>query len=286
MSSLHRFFRFAGLIVSVGGLITGTVCAQASEDAKTGLPVGIVAMVNGTSITQRQLTDALGPAASTANASAVAVTRDQLVAREILRQAAERERYDRRPEVGAAVARTKENTEIDLYLRDKVRPAVVSDAQVKARYEVIVSMLGEREYKVRTMQLPDDATVGRVLARIKAGDAFESLAKQYSTAPNKGSGGDLGWISFKSPLTEGRTQGLPLPLAYAITQVQPGTVSAAPVGVGDSRYLVFVETARPTQVPSFEQARVQLRQELEQSEWQKAAAAVMAGLAKDAKIQR
>ncbi|MBJ9625888.1 peptidylprolyl isomerase, partial [Burkholderia multivorans] len=56
----------------------------------------------------------------------------------------------------------------------------------------------------------DAATAATVLSELKAGKSFESLARQYSIAPSRDSGGELPWMSFKTPATEGKTGGLPV----------------------------------------------------------------------------
>ncbi|MEM5460701.1 peptidylprolyl isomerase [Paraburkholderia phytofirmans] len=140
-----------------------------------------------------------------------------------------------------------------------VHPAVVTDAQVKARYDSVVASLGDLEYKMRTMQLPDDATANGALAKLKVGQTFDELAKQLSRSPDRVNGGDLGWVGFRTPLLEGHRQGLPLPLAQAITKLPPGNISASPIVVGKDRFQVMVEAARATQIPPLDQARPQIR---------------------------
>jgi parvulin-like peptidyl-prolyl isomerase len=77
---------------------------------------------------------------------------------------------------------------------------------------------------------------------------------------------------------------LPLPLASAIASLPPGTVSAAPVAVGDARYLVKVEQARPVKAPPYEEAAPGLRKVLEAQEMERALVALTAELIRNASI--
>ncbi|HVK81435.1 MAG TPA: peptidyl-prolyl cis-trans isomerase, partial [Verrucomicrobiae bacterium] len=96
----------------------------------------------------------------------------------------------------------------------------------------------------------------------------------------------LEWVSFKAPLVEGKTQSYPLPLAEAIVKLPAGAVSAEPVVVNGQHYILKVDEVRPTTVPKYEQVKDTIRQLLEQQEIERATAALVAGLLKNAKIQQ
>ncbi|MBC8845134.1 peptidyl-prolyl cis-trans isomerase, partial [Escherichia coli] len=61
--------------------------------------------------------------------------KNQLITRVLVQQAAEKANYADKPEVKAAVQQAKTNAEVQLYLRDNVKPEPVTDEQVKARYD-------------------------------------------------------------------------------------------------------------------------------------------------------
>ncbi len=50
------------------------------------------------------------------------------------------------------------------------------------------------EFRASHILVRDQATAEKLYNRIKAGETFESLARQYSTCPSKSKGGDLGWF--------------------------------------------------------------------------------------------
>lgn len=68
-----------------------------------------------------------------------------------MQQAAEKANYGDKPEVKAAVQQAKVTAEVQLYLRDNVKPEPVTDEQVKARYDALVATLGKSEYKPRVI---------------------------------------------------------------------------------------------------------------------------------------
>ena len=172
------------------------------------------------------------------------------------------------------------------YLRDAIKPTPVTDADVKAKYDAIVASLGQNEYKPSVIEVKDAATAKTVLDQLKKGGDFAQLAKQYSQGPSAAQGGALNWVSFKTPIVEGQTQGWPQPLAEALVKLPQGAVSSEPVQVGKGFCILRVDQMRPTQIPTFDQSKAQLRKELEQVAVAKATAQVVTNLVKSAHIEQ
>ncbi|KAB0641122.1 peptidylprolyl isomerase [Burkholderia latens] len=260
------------------------VQAQAQSSS---LPAGSIAMVNGTPITEAEVNAVLQASKQPDTPQIRQAIKNQLIARVLIQQAAEKAKYGGKPEVQAAMQAAKANAETQLYLKDNIRPAPVTDAQVKARYDEIVGSLGKDEVKPRIIVAKDAATAATVLAQLKSGHTFEALARQYSQAPSATAGGELPWVSFKMPLTDGNTQGLPLPVAQAMTKLPVGGVTADSVPLGNgARAIVKVEAKRPTQVPTYDAAQPTIRQQLQALALEKATAELVGGLIKGAKIQQ
>ncbi|AXW08980.1 hypothetical protein CJO82_23555 (plasmid) [Ralstonia solanacearum] len=250
-----------------------------------GLPPGVIATVNGTPITQEQLDRVIAQSGVQANPQIAQALKQQLIARELFRQqAAKNPAYEKLPVVKQAMQEAHDAAITQVWLKDNIKPAPVTDEQVKARYDAIVASLGDKEYKAHVIQLGDDVTAAQVLAQLKQGGDFAKLAQQYSTAPNKVRGGDMDWVSFKVPAEEGKTQNLPLPLAREIAALAVGATSTAPIEVGSQRYLVKVDAARPTQVPAYDVVKPAIRQALETAELERVTVQVVGGLLKQAKV--
>ncbi|PLT18886.1 peptidyl-prolyl cis-trans isomerase [Ralstonia mannitolilytica] len=267
-------------------LTTLALAAVATSYARAdALPQGVVAIVNGTQITQGQLDRAVAQTGVVGNPNVVQAIKQQLIARELFRQqAAKVPAYDKSPAVKQAVQEAHDAAITQAWLKDNIKPAPVTDDQVKARYDAIVSSLGDKEYKARVIQLGDDVTAAQVITQLKQGGDFAKLAQQYSTAPNKARGGEIDWVSFKVPVEEGKTQNLPLPVAREIAALAPGAASAAPVEAGSQRYVVKVDAVRPTQVPSYDAVKPAIKQALETAELERATVTVVGGLLKNAKV--
>jgi parvulin-like peptidyl-prolyl isomerase len=249
------------------------------------LAPGVVAVVNGTPITQDQL-DVATRAMNLPDSPALrANVKKQLIARELFVQAAQAAHYDTHADVRNAVEQAKDLAMSQAYLRDTIKPASVSDADVKAKYDEVVATLGENEFKSSVIVTNDLDTAQKALDQLKNHGDFAQLAKQYSVAPDAAQGGVLNWVSFKLPLQEGKTQGWPLPVADALMKLPVGSVTSSPVAAGGKFYVLRLDEKRATQVPLFETAKPALARQLRQAALQKATADVVIGLVKSAKIQ-
>ncbi len=279
---MNRPTQFLKLSIAVLSAVAAMAASAAPAHA---LPPGVIALVNGTQVTQAQLDRAIAQSGAQANPQIAQALKQQLIARELFRQqAAKNPAYEKLPAVKLAMQEAHDAVITQAWLKDNIKPAPITDEQVKARYDAIVASLGDKEYKARVIQLGDDVTAAQVLELLKQGGDFAKLAQQYSTAPNKVRGGDMDWVSFKVPAEEGKTQNLPLPLAREIAALGIGATSTAPVEVGSQRYIVKVEAARPTQVPAYDTVKPAIRQALESAELERVTVQVVGGLLKQAKV--
>ncbi|WP_330728652.1 peptidylprolyl isomerase [Burkholderia multivorans] len=260
--------------------------AKKPADAAAALPADAVASVNGVPITQAQIDEAVRVSKAPDTRALRTALKNQLIARELFRQAALKQHYDTKPQVVAAVEQAKTLAMTQAYLSDQVKPVPVTDADVKARYDSIVATLGENEYKPSVIAVNDADTAKQIIARLKKGEDFAKLAQQFSKGPAAAQGGALNWISFKTPIEAGHTQNWPQPLAEALVKLPQGGLTREPVQVGDAYWIVRADDKRPTQVPTFEQAKDTLRQQLEQVAMEKATAQVVADLIRGAHIQQ
>ncbi|TDY88431.1 UNVERIFIED_ORG: parvulin-like peptidyl-prolyl cis-trans isomerase protein [Herbaspirillum seropedicae] len=254
---------------------------------KSSPPAGVAAVVNGKNIPESLVQEAIKLTGLPDSAPLRNAVKSQLIARELFRQQAVRSpALENRPEVKKAMQEAKDAAMIQLYLRDAIKPQPVTEDMVREQFNAIVGSLGPNEYKARLIQVEDDASAQKVLEQLKAGADFAKLAAQYSTAANKNRGGELEWVSFKLPATEGKTQNLPLPVAQAISELVPGGVTKAPVVWNNERYVIRLDQLRPTQVPQYDDVKAALRQTMERKALEQATLKLVGELTSSAKIQQ
>jgi EpsD family peptidyl-prolyl cis-trans isomerase len=262
--------------------------AMAQADKPPAQPEKPVAVVNGVPIKQSTLQFALQGAISQGNQDSPqlreALTK-QLIARELFVQEAAKQGLDKDPDVLAIAEEAKRNAMIQRYLRGKVQPKAITDEDVKAHYDKVKATLGPKEYKMRVILVPNDQRAKDLREQLGKGKDFAELARQWSLAPSATRGGEVEWISFKTPVKEGETNGLPLPIAHVLEKLQKGAVSN-PIEVQGKWWLVKLDDTRPTKVPSFDETKQSIRNMLSQQEAERATNELVNSLAKGAKISQ
>ena len=73
--------------------------------------------------------------------------KEELVRRELLSQEAKKKGLDKNPNIQGQIELAKQAVLIRAYLSDYVKANPISDAQLKAEYELIKANLGSTEYK-------------------------------------------------------------------------------------------------------------------------------------------
>ncbi|MGR9579328.1 peptidylprolyl isomerase [Pandoraea sputorum] len=259
---------------------------DSKASAQKPLPADAVASVNGVAISKVSV-DAMVKASGQPDSPQLReLFKGQLIANELLKQAAQKQHYDTRPEVQAAVEAAKTMIVTRAFMTEHLNAAPVSDADVKAKYDAVVATLGENEYHASVIAVRDAVTAQTVLDQLKKGSDFAALARQYSQGPNAAQGGQLNWVSFKTPITAGNTQNWPQPIAEALVKLSKGGVSSEPLQIGDQLWILRVDDKRATQIPKFEESAPLLRKQLEQVAMEKATAQMIGDLVKSARIQQ
>ena len=143
--------------------------------------------------------------------------------------------------------------------RSKIESGVsVGDDEVKAVLDRMTAAKGMEEYRVGEIFLsatPDNQAqavqnANKILDQLRNGASFAGYARQYSEASTAAVGGDLGWV---------RPEQLPGPLAAAIRQMGPGSVSN-PIPVQGGISIIAVQDTRKILTPDPRDAVLSLKQ--------------------------
>ncbi|MBU4528681.1 MAG: peptidylprolyl isomerase [Hoeflea sp.] len=128
----------------------------------------------------------------------------------------------------------------------------VSDADIKARYDrEVAATPPEEEVSARHILLKTEDEAKAVIAELDGGKDFAELAKEKSTGPSAGQGGDLGYF----------TKGRMVPEFEAVAfELKAGEYAKAPVETQFGWHVIKVEDRRATAAPAFEDVADQVRQ--------------------------
>ncbi|MFM0696325.1 peptidyl-prolyl cis-trans isomerase [Paraburkholderia graminis] len=252
-----------------GWAILATVAAALQAPAALAASDEVVATVNGLAVHRAELDEAMVGRPASARGEVL----QGLIARELLRQAAERDGLGNSQPVRAAMLKAKIDTENRLYIAKHLPAQQVTDADVRQRYDEIVGQLGPYQYQVSRLSFADEPTARFALALLANGESFANVA-----ARTQATDAQAGWVSFKNPSTEG-------PLANAITTMKVGEITRVPVPVGDKFVVARLDERRDTVVPSFADAQGAMRKAMEGQKNENAFAAFIGQLAQKAVIR-
>ncbi|MGA1839644.1 MAG: peptidylprolyl isomerase [bacterium] len=110
---------------------------------------------------------------------------------------AKRLKYDELPEFKEIFELYKNGLLGQAYAMEYVKDLKAPDEELKEYYQNNKERFNDmpERIRVRHILLPDEEQAKDVLKKIKAGENFEKLAKEYSICPSAKNGGDLGYFS-------------------------------------------------------------------------------------------
>lgn len=238
-------------------LITALLCAG-------GAVAQNAALVNNKPIPQKKVdefVDALKGQGRPDSPELRSAVREELIARELFAQEAERTGIARSPDVQKALENARQDILIRAMIRDHLKKNPVSEADLKAEYDKVKGQLGgDKEYKARHILVDKEEQAQKIIADLKKGAKFEDLAKQSKDTGSAANGGDLDWNPAGTFVKE---------FSDAMVKLEKGKITEAPVKTQYGFHVIRLDDARDTQPPPFEQLKPQLQQEMERKAIQK-----------------
>ena len=198
----HSMFKSVVLIACLAGLVACKSNSAPSGSAESGKKQGqVLAEANGVALTTEDfkkelegLPPYLKPMAQTPEGKKELL--DTMIVRELVLQHAAKEGVDKSKEVADKLEELKKRVVVEAYLRKQVEEKInIPDAELQKFYD-------ENKEKFRTgdqvrashILVKTEKEAQDVLAKLKSGATFESLATQFSSDSSAAKGGDLGWF--------------------------------------------------------------------------------------------
>ena len=185
---------------------------------------------------------------------------EELVRREILTQESVRKGFDKKPEIQGQVELARQGVLIGAYLNDYVRTHPVTEDQIKKEYDAIKVKLGNKEYKARHILVEKEDEAKAIIEKLKKGEKIDDLAKDSKDPGSKERGGDLGWANPASFVP---------PFSAAMTKLEKGKFTEAPVKSDFGWHVILLEDTRELKLPTMDEAKGQISQQLQQRMVQK-----------------
>jgi peptidyl-prolyl cis-trans isomerase C len=240
-------------------LLAGAVPLAASPAQSTA-----VAKVNGVTIPQSRL-DAIMKEMSAQGRPDTPEVREaikqELINREIVSQEALRRGLHKKVEVATMLEVQRQALLVNAYLQDYVKTHPISDADMKKEYDRIKAASPGKEYKARHILVESEDEAKQIIAQVKKGGNFEKIAADKSKDQgSKGRGGDLDWGPS--------TRYVPA-FGQALAKLKKGQLTDAPVQTQFGWHVIRLDDERKAEFPSFDEAKVQIQQEMRQQQVRK-----------------
>jgi peptidyl-prolyl cis-trans isomerase C len=231
---------------------------------------GKVATVNGVAIPKNRvdmIVKAQAGRGTPDNEQVRGEIREQLIVREIVTQEATRKGLAKTSDVQAQLELARQQVLWNAYIADFVKNHPVNDADLKAEYERLKGTRGDKEYKARHILVDKEEDAKAIIADLKKGRKFEELAKQSKDPGSKDRGGDLDWNS---------PAGYVQPFADAMTKLEKGKYTEAPVQTQFGWHVIMLEDTRAAKFPPLDEVKPQITERLQEMAFSKQVAELRA----------
>lgn len=242
-------------------VFVASVSAQTNPEAKSDYE--FVATVNGSPITQGLLNlnvRALTSQGQKDTPELRQAIKEDLINKELIAQEATRLGLAKEIDFPDQITQLKQNLLLQAFLEEHFKKNPITDAKMREEYDRQRKLMGEgsnaTQYRLSQIVVSTETDAIDLIRRIQKGELFGKLAQEYSIdTGSKAQGGALGWV----------LPGQVIPaVANNLSSMGKGAVSAAPIQTPVGWVIIKVDDKRPFKVPTFEEAKPQLRQALVQ----------------------
>ncbi|HYM31630.1 MAG TPA: peptidylprolyl isomerase [Candidatus Cybelea sp.] len=225
--------------------------------AKTGADDPIVAKVNGAAIHRSEVVDAIDHLPQQYREmppdAVFGAVLAQIINRRLVMDAANAANIANDPDVRKRLSESREDILIEAFIARETDKEV-TDAKVKAAYdEAVKEQSASDSIHVRHILVASETAANEIIAELKKGADFATLAKTRSTDTSAAHGGDLGLITRQQVLPE---------FADAAFALKAGQYTQSPVKTEFGWHVIKVEERNSPAMPSYEESKANIRSEL------------------------
>ncbi|MFM8546841.1 MAG: peptidylprolyl isomerase [Betaproteobacteria bacterium] len=239
-------------------ICTVVLVAVAPTAAQAQAPV---ATVNGKPIPAQRLEDVVTQLAAQGRSDTPdlrAAVREQLILREIFAQEAEKRGLARSADIARQLEQMREDLLIRALIQDylaNVEP--IPEDDIKREYERVHGKTSaEKEYRARHILVDKEEEARQIIAQLRKGERFETLARRSRDTGSAQQGGDLDWATPETFVRE---------FSEAMIALEKGKFTDKPVKTQFGFHIIRLDDVRTVTAPPMAQIAPQLRQELERA---------------------
>ena len=190
----------------------------------------------------------------------------------VLSQAANQQKIGDRPDIKHRLDFDHNRVLMEALLQDTGKAALSDDAEHKLYDEAIKQAKSEEEVHARHILVATEDEAKAILAQLKGGADFATLAKEKSKDPGAADGGDLGYFTKDQMVPE---------FAEVAFKLDKGQLSD-PVKTQFGWHIIKVEDKRIKPAPTFDQVKPQIENYIAR----RAQSELVENLRKSAQVER
>jgi parvulin-like peptidyl-prolyl isomerase len=244
----------------------------------------ILATVNGKNITKQDAETFVNTSSpqmhfSQLDSSQQKMIVDRLVEKELFTELAAKEGIDKKPEFQSNIEKIKKELLVNMWMKEQMDNAVVSDSEAKAFYEKNKDKFMQKaSVHARHILVKEEKDAKDIVNQMKAlkGDAlktkFIELAKSKSTGPSGPKGGDLGFFNKGQMVPE---------FSKAVWALNVGEITPEPVKTQFGYHIIYLEEKKDGSIAEYDTVKDQIIASLKQKQF----TAKIAETAKELKSQ-
>ena len=243
------------ILAAMGLAISAPVAAQqaAPRAPAAASDDPVVARVNGQPILRSEImmaAESLPPQLRAVPVEALfPALLNQVIDRKLTVAQAQKEKFDKEPQIVKRLSEIHERVLEQLYLTNKIDKEL-SDEVLKAEYD---KMPSEKRVRASHILVKTRDEAVQIIRDIGSGQKFEDLAAKRSLDPSGRQGGDLGFFSKEQMVPS---------FADASFTMKKGEISRAPVQTEFGWHIIRVDDTEENAKPAFEEKRDELRDRL------------------------
>ncbi len=253
------------VIGSAIALLALTACNKSGDKAAEGVESVVAATVNGQPISKKQLDLIVKQQTSQGMPDTPELRKmiiDNLALEHIVAQEAIKKGLDKKGETADQIEMARMSILAQGFVEDYMKSNPVTDAMLTAEYDKMKTTVGGNEFLARHILVEKEDEAKAIIAKLqKDPKQFAALAKAQSKDPgSKDRGGDLGWFDPRGMVPE---------FSAATAKLEKGKFTLEPVKSQFGFHVIMLEDSRAKPVPTLEQLKPRLTQQVQQQNLKK-----------------
>lgn len=230
----------------------------------------ILATVNGKNITKQDAQAFVTTAAPQATFGTLTddekkMIVDRLIEKVLFTELAQKEGIDKKPEFQKNMDKIKDELIVNMWMKEQMDNAIVSDSEAKSFYEENKDKFKEKaSMRARHILVDSEQTAKDIIAELKdlKGDElkekFIELAKSKSTGPSGPNGGDLGKFNKGQMVPE---------FSKVAWELKVGEISKEPVKTKFGYHVIYLEEKFPEGFIEYDSVKEKIITSLKQQQF-------------------